>query len=42
MPSLVVMVLLATLKGVAAGVAYYAIRVFREGLDEDELAAIFD
>ncbi|MCP3961435.1 MAG: hypothetical protein GY719_26620 [bacterium] len=33
---------LTTLQAIAAGIAYYQIRLFREGLDEDELAAVFD
>lgn len=40
--TVVVTVLAATLQGIAQGVTYHDIRLFREGLDEDELAAVFD
>ena len=33
---------MTTLQAIAAGIAYYQIRLFREGLDEEELAAVFD
>jgi hypothetical protein len=42
MLNLLLTVFSATLQGIAAGVTYHDIRVFREGLDEDELAAVFD
>lgn len=42
MLTLLVTVFTATIQGIASGVAYHDIRVFREGLDEDELAAVFD
>ncbi|MEE8526533.1 MAG: hypothetical protein V3T72_21570 [Thermoanaerobaculia bacterium] len=42
MVTLLVTMFTATISGIAAGVTYHDIRVFREGLDEDELAAVFD
>ncbi len=37
-----VTIFVGTLQGIAMGVTYHDIRLFREGLGEDELAAVFD